>query len=198
MILPHPYTGNSATPQIEQRSLGNTDLWGPALVYRFIHRNRALVSQDGRTPVRAARYLIPSATMATAPFQRDDILLFLESCQRLHIFLKVFIWLHWVLVEAHGIFSCSMCDLLPWPGVKPRSPALGACSLSHWTTKDSPKTLETQPTLEDVPWPAPFCHKSTNHMHNTSMLLGLKKKSMEDESHRGWRMREWEMPALNK
>ena len=25
---------------------------------------------------------------------------------------------------------------IPWPGIKPRSPALGAWSLSHWTTRE--------------------------------------------------------------
>ena len=39
----------------------------------------------------------------------------------------LFIWLHWILVAA--------C-LVPWPGIKPRSPALGAWSLSHWTTRE--------------------------------------------------------------
>ena len=42
----------------------------------------------------------------------------------------------WVLVAACGIFSCSMQDLIPWPGIKPRAPALGVWSLSHWTTKE--------------------------------------------------------------
>ena len=38
----------------------------------------------------------------------------------------------------HGIFSCSMWDLVPWPGIEPRHPALGAWSCSHWTTKEVP------------------------------------------------------------
>ena len=41
----------------------------------------------------------------------------------------LFIWLRWVLV------SCSMWDPVPWPGTEPGSPALGAWSLSHWTTR---------------------------------------------------------------
>ena len=103
MILPYPCTGSSAIPQIEQRSLSSADLWGPALIYGFIHRNRALVSQDGRTPVRAARYLIPSATMLMETFQRDDILLFLNLAKGFIFFKKcLFIWLHRVLVAAHG------------------------------------------------------------------------------------------------
>ena len=34
--------------------------------------------------------------------------------------------------------SCSMWDLVPWPGIKPGLPALGAWSLSHWTTSEIP------------------------------------------------------------
>ena len=28
--------------------------------------------------------------------------------------------------------SCNMWDLVPWPGIEPRLPALGAWRLSHW------------------------------------------------------------------
>ena len=42
-----------------------------------------------------------------------------------------FIWLYQVLVEAYGI-------LVPWPGIEPRPPALGAWSLSHWITRRVP------------------------------------------------------------
>ena len=34
--------------------------------------------------------------------------------------------------------SCSMWDLVPWPGIKPRPPALGTWSLTHWTTREVP------------------------------------------------------------
>ena len=43
------------------------------------------------------------------------------------------------------IFSCSMLalsyslwDQVPWPGIKPRPPALGAQSLTYWTTREVP------------------------------------------------------------
>ena len=45
------------------------------------------------------------------------------------------------LVEACKIFSCSMWDLVPWPGIEPRPPALGARSLSHWTTREVPRCI---------------------------------------------------------
>ena len=32
--------------------------------------------------------------------------------------------------------SCGMWDLVPWPGIEPESPALGAWSLSHRTTRE--------------------------------------------------------------
>ena len=42
-----------------------------------------------------------------------------------------FIWLHWV-------FSCGVWHLVPWPGIEPGAPALGAWSLSHWITREVP------------------------------------------------------------
>ena len=35
-------------------------------------------------------------------------------------------------------FNCNMWDLVPWPGIKPRPPALEARSLSHWATREVP------------------------------------------------------------
>ena len=35
--------------------------------------------------------------------------------------------------------SCDMWDLVPQPGMQPGSPALGASSLSYWTTKEVPR-----------------------------------------------------------
>ena len=47
--------------------------------------------------------------------------------------------------RARGIFpygmltlSCSMWDLVPWPGIEHGPPALGAWSLSHWPTREPP------------------------------------------------------------
>ena len=37
-------------------------------------------------------------------------------------------------------FSRGMQDLFPLPGVEPRPPALGAQSLSQWTTREVPGT----------------------------------------------------------
>ena len=57
------------------------------------------------------------------------------------------------LIEACRIFSCGMWTLhcgmwylVPWPGIKPGPPTLGAKSLSHWITRE-------------VPWAIFFCDK---------------------------------------
>ena len=37
--------------------------------------------------------------------------------------------------------SCGMWDLVPWQGIQPRPPALGAQSFSHWTTREVPSAF---------------------------------------------------------
>ena len=34
-----------------------------------------------------------------------------------------------------------MCDLVPWPGIEPRLPALGAWRLSHWAIREVPASF---------------------------------------------------------
>ena len=41
-----------------------------------------------------------------------------------------------IFVGVCGIFSCSRGDLVPWPGIKPRPPALEAQNLNHWNTRE--------------------------------------------------------------
>ena len=41
-------------------------------------------------------------------------------------------------LQPAGSFSCSMWDLVPWPGIEPGFPALTARNLSHWTTREVP------------------------------------------------------------
>ena len=65
----------------------------------------------------------------------------LASADILMYLFYLFIWLHWVLAAARGIFSCNMWDLVPQPGIKPRPPALGACILSHWTLREVLQTF---------------------------------------------------------
>ena len=72
----------------------------------------------------------------------ENISLFLKVLgdpQGITFFKKyLFIWLRCVIVVAHGIFaescrifSCGMRDLVPQPGMEPRTPALGVWSLNH-------------------------------------------------------------------
>ena len=39
--------------------------------------------------------------------------------------------------------SCGMWDLLPWPGIKPRPPALEVQSLGHWTIWEVPEDIQS-------------------------------------------------------
>ena len=52
-------------------------------------------------------------------------------------YIYLFIWLCQVLFVAFRIFTLhrGIWDLVPWPEIKPRPPALGVQSLSHWTTR---------------------------------------------------------------
>ena len=63
----------------------------------------------------------------------------------------LFIWLCQVLDAACGIFSCSTWDLVPWPGIKPWPPALGARSLSQWTIREVLSFL-VQNLLDEKMW----------------------------------------------
>ena len=67
-----------------------------------------------------------------------------------------------------GTLSCSMWDLVPWPGIEPGSPALGAQSLSHWTTREVPMNQFDY-------FPREFISKTifTFYCH-TRVLLGAK------------------------
>ena len=75
---------------------------------------------------------------------------FLLPVSFLHFYL--FIWLCWVLVVTLGIFSCSTWDLVPWPGIKPRSPASEAQSPSHWITREGPQLKGNLVSGRDVPY----------------------------------------------
>ena len=52
--------------------------------------------------------------------------------------------------------SCGMGDLVPWPGIEPRSPLLGAWSYSHWATREVPSFFllmtEFRETFPHVNW----------------------------------------------
>ena len=58
-------------------------------------------------------------------------------CVCLGFILTAFLKKIFIFLAALGL-SCSMWDLVPWPGIESRPPALGAQSLSHWTTREVP------------------------------------------------------------
>ena len=60
--------------------------------------------------------------------------------------------------------NCSMWDLVPWPGIKPRLPALGAQTLSHWSTRDVP----TPASLLTLPFLPPSVSRA---LHSPSLLV---------------------------
>ena len=50
------------------------------------------------------------------------------------VFLK-YLFILFISLAVPGL-SCSMWDQVPWPGIEPWPPALGAQSLSRWTTRE--------------------------------------------------------------
>ena len=48
--------------------------------------------------------------------------------------------LSWGMLDFQS--SLPMWDLVPWLEIKPRPPALGVWSLSHWTTREVPRVEE--------------------------------------------------------
>ena len=50
----------------------------------------------------------------------------------------------WDLCCRYRIFSCSMQDLVPWPGIEPGPSAFGVLSLNHWTIREVPYSLLEQ------------------------------------------------------
>ena len=60
-----------------------------------------------------------------------------------------FFFLIYLFILAAPDLSCSMWDLVPQPGIKPGPPALGAWSLTHWTTREVPLLGSLNPGLKD-------------------------------------------------
>ena len=62
----------------------------------------------------------------------------LHFCFLFFFLTYLFIWPWLVLFPACGIFSCSVWDLVPLPGIKPGALALETWSLSPWITREVP------------------------------------------------------------
>ena len=66
----------------------------------------------------------------------------MDLCQqrshiRSHMSLIFFLFLICIYLATSGL-RWDIWDLVPWPGIEPRPPALGAWSLSHWTIREVP------------------------------------------------------------
>ena len=113
----------------------------------ILYNAEDLDSRYSMCGLRADNMAIGCVLVRTA----DESAYYSDSLWALKLFKKniyLFIWLCRILVAACGIFiaacgifscgmwtlSCSVWDLVPWPGIEPGLPALGARSLSHWTT----------------------------------------------------------------
>ena len=92
-------------------------------------------------------YLMTSGLSQVLP-QIQNILYDLTQCSlidsNIYISLNDFLWIYdqvWIFLiclAALGL-SCRMWALVPWPGFEPWLPALGAQSLSRWTTRKVPE-----------------------------------------------------------
>ena len=65
------------------------------------------------------------------------LLIYLSDCAlflfwNLMVFFKKYLFIYLTALD----LSCSIWDLVPWPGIEPRIPALGALSLRLWTTME--------------------------------------------------------------
>ena len=69
----------------------------------------------------------------------------------------------------------SMWDLVLWPGIEPRPPALAAGSLSHWTTKKAPGAIFwlTNSKISLLSLPVDYGNRVVNIIAMVSMLMEL-------------------------
>ena len=115
--------GFAVCPETQQCHLKISPLLSPRFQFLLLFLP-ALPSQT--SPAHCVHSLIES--------QRPSDLL-MRDFSIFHI--SLFIWPLWVLVVTFGIFfSCGTWD--PRPGIEPRPPALGAQSLTRWTTREIP------------------------------------------------------------
>ena len=80
-------------------------------------------------------------SFSISPSSQYSGLIFLQSKRLSRVFLNTTVQkiLKILIYLAVLGLSCSMWDLVPWPGMEPKPPALGAQSLSYWTTREVPE-----------------------------------------------------------
>ena len=65
------------------------------------------------------------------------LLCYKESiCLTLFIYTFIYLAARGLTCSSRGLFNCGIWDLVPWPGIKPRPPALRAWTT--WTTREVP------------------------------------------------------------
>ena len=107
--------------------------------------------------------------------------------QTITIFLLSFFFLIFIYLAVLGL-SCGMWDPVPWSGVEPRPPALGARSLSHWTAREVPAVFFINVvliTLKFTKWFTPSYQWSGRDAVGTGSRVG---------SRSTWLCRRWVGP----
>ena len=103
----------------------STLLWELHIVTSFQRkRGKVTLQWKNLTHTKSARWWRPISTRinkvdSTYPFLKKEFSYFLLFCPH-----------------------CSACGILvPWPGIKPMPPELGAQCLNHWTTSEVPNCM---------------------------------------------------------
>jgi len=105
------------------------------------------------------RLIIYIWNLKNVPCSCPEELYFPYFTQSAHICSTSMDFLISIFIYLTGLgLSCGIQDLVPRPGVKSRSPALGVWSLSHWTTREVP------PRIFLNPW-APLANSTVSQIH---------------------------------
>ena len=68
------------------------------------------------------------------------------------------------------LVAACMRDLVPGPGIEPRPPALGAWSLTHWTTRGSPSSTVKDLAIDKK---YPVNTLFSQHLHLAAQKFGF-------------------------
>ena len=74
---------------------------------------------------------------------------------------KLLFFLTFIYLAFPGL-NCGMWELVPWPGIKPRTPELRAWSLCHWATREIPLSYflwkgSSRLIYQNSDWVTQFC-----------------------------------------
>ena len=127
-----PYKRESERTLTRQYDQGSRDWSDAATIQGMLAATRSWKRKGLDSPPRASRGSMALLTPWFQPRETDFGLLTYRTVKNV-FFKKIFIYL-----AVLGV-SCGMQDLVPWPGIEPGSPALGAWSLNHWATREVPQ-----------------------------------------------------------